>query len=143
VFGPDGYLYATDDMGKAILRYNGSTGAFIDAFVPAATSGLNIPLVAALGPDGKLYVGDYLGNNTGVVRKYNGTTGASMRILTSGAYVMEKPHGLVFGSDGNLYVADYADIVKYNGVTGAFMSIFVPSSSLILQMMSNYLCAPT
>ncbi|MCU1239070.1 MAG: hypothetical protein JWP63_7037, partial [Candidatus Solibacter sp.] len=35
------------------------------------------------------------------------------------------PSALVFGPDGNLYVADEVTVVKFNGTTGAFMSVFV------------------
>src|SRR5690349_4974365 len=34
-FGPDGNFYVSDSDHDAVLRYNGATGAFIDAFVPA------------------------------------------------------------------------------------------------------------
>jgi hypothetical protein len=34
VFGPDGNLYVADTVGSAVRRYNGTTGAFIDDFIP-------------------------------------------------------------------------------------------------------------
>jgi streptogramin lyase len=126
-FGPDGNLYVGDPSG-AITRYNGSTGAFMDVFVPAATSGITVPASAVFGPDGNLYIGDYLMNNSGVVRRYNGTTGANMGAFTS-VFSPAYPGSMVFGPDGNLYVADQANVVKFNGATGAFMSNFVPAGS--------------
>ena len=53
-FGPDGNLYVTAQFFTAVpgvLRYNGTTGAFMDVFVAGQ---FNVP---AFGPDGHLYVG--------------------------------------------------------------------------------------
>ena len=133
VFGPDGNLYVADtsatvaDAPGAVLRYNGSTGAFIDTFVSAATGGLLGVQGVVFGPDRNLYVGDNEAG-WGVVRRFNGTTGASMGTFVPAGHIAE-PISLVFGPDGNLYVADSNNVLKFNGTTGAFMSIFVPAGS--------------
>ncbi len=44
--------HATDE----VLRYNGATGAFIDAFVSSGSGGLDEPLDLDFGFDGNLYV---------------------------------------------------------------------------------------
>jgi glucose/arabinose dehydrogenase len=56
-----------------VLRYNGATGAFNDAFVPAAGGGLDAPRGLAFGPDGNLYVSSEI---TDSILRYNGVTGA-------------------------------------------------------------------
>ncbi|MBK6769164.1 MAG: DUF11 domain-containing protein [Ardenticatenales bacterium] len=71
-FGPDGNLYVSSEFTDRVLRYNGTTGAFIDTFVDE-TSGLDGPRDLVFGPDGRLYVASY--NNNQILR-YNGTTGA-------------------------------------------------------------------
>jgi RHS repeat-associated protein len=124
IFGPDGNLYVVD-INRAIRRYSGLTGAFIDNFVPVGVGGLTAPLAAVFGPDGNLYVGD---NGAQVIRKYNGTTGAYIGVFNSGGS-LNVPTDLVFGPDGNLYVADETDVVEFDGVTGAFISVFVPSGT--------------
>ena len=56
-FGADGHLYVSSSVTNTILRYDGSTGAFLDAFVPAAANGgLSTPAGLTFGPDGNLYV---------------------------------------------------------------------------------------
>jgi hypothetical protein len=42
-FGPDGNLYVNSIQTDQVLRYNGTTGAFLDAFVSAESGGLNFP----------------------------------------------------------------------------------------------------
>ena len=43
-FGPDGNLYVTSSLNDQVLRYDGSTGAFLDAFVPSGSGGLGWPV---------------------------------------------------------------------------------------------------
>jgi hypothetical protein len=121
VFGPDGNLYFLD-LQNEVLRFNGSTGAFIDTFVPGS-SGL-LPTALTFGPDGNLYVAD----RSQVVKRFNGKTGAFMGIFTTG-FTLVVPAGLAFGPDGNLYVADEVNVIKFDGTTGAFISVFVAARS--------------
>jgi outer membrane protein assembly factor BamB len=121
VFGPDGNLYVLDNGGNRVLRYNGSSGAFMDAFVPSVLG----PEGSVFGPDGNLYI---TGRATNDVRKYNGTTGAFMGVFASGGNLVVSV-ALAFGPDGNLYVADEVKVVKFNGSTGALIGTFVPAGS--------------
>lgn len=77
-----------------------------------------------------LYVGDATDST---VKRYDATTGAFIDVfVTSGSGGINQPHGLVFGSDGNLYAAGYASnqVNRYNGTTGAFISTFASGSGL-------------
>ena len=42
VFGPDGNLYMDNGEGSGVMRFNGTTGAFIDQFVPLGSGGLSV-----------------------------------------------------------------------------------------------------
>jgi hypothetical protein len=42
-FGPDGHLYVGDFMDHVILRYDGTTGSFIDEYVTPGSGGLTQP----------------------------------------------------------------------------------------------------
>jgi hypothetical protein len=129
VYGPDGNLYVPDAQGNTVGRFNGATGNFIDSFVSAGSGGLTWSYAITFGPDGHLYVAD---TPAGVIRRYNGTTGVYMGVFADFSEwhrgVLES---LVFGPDGNLYVADEITVVKVNGATGAFMSIFVTAAGML------------
>ncbi|MDX2229982.1 MAG: PEP-CTERM sorting domain-containing protein [Leptolyngbyaceae cyanobacterium bins.349] len=72
-FGPDGNLYVSSFRTNQILRFNGSTGAFIDIFASdnngglGSLNGLNGPNGLLFGPDGSLYV-----TTQGSANKLNG-----------------------------------------------------------------------
>ncbi len=61
---------------------------------------------------------------------YNETTGAYLGIFAVGGGLAE-PEAIVFGPDGNLYVADRLNsaVLRFNGKTGAFLNTFIPSAS--------------
>lgn len=116
-FGPDGNLYvAARTSANVILRFNGTTGAFIDVF---ASMGINGPNTPRFGPDGRLYVSC---RNTGNVVRFDpdGTLLGEFATHPS----LGSPEGVSFGPDGHLYVAARTNsvVMRFNGTTGAFMN---------------------
>src|SRR5437867_5349289 len=85
-----------------VLRYNETTGAFIGAFVPAASGGLDFTIGLTMGPDGNLYVGSHYSNS---ILRYSGATGTFLgTLVSSGSGGLNGVTGLAFGPDLNLYV---------------------------------------
>lgn len=142
-FGPDGLLYVCDnrpDGGGAVLRFDGKTGAFVDAFVPndfTKNGGLSEPLDLSFGPDGNLYVSSSFvvqanNNLSGAVIRYDGRTGAFIDYFVApGSNGLSFPWGLTFGPDYNLYVANGGanSVMQFDGRKGTFMKNFVSASS--------------
>jgi hypothetical protein len=113
---------------NSILRYNASTGAFVDVFVPFGSGGLRgVTCCMVFGPDENLYV-----RRGASVLRYNGATGAFIdEFVPQGSGGLVTALVLVFGPDGNLYVGDVGtqSVRRYNGTTGGFIDEFVKSGS--------------
>ena len=138
LLGSDDRLYVSSQGTNQILRYDGQTGAFIDAFVtddPATpqvneTGGLHAPGGIVFGPDGHLYVSSL---HTDEVLYYDGQTGAFL-----GAFIpttrggLDAPGQLVFGPVGHLYVSSQGtdEILRYDGQTGTFLGIHITIGSV-------------
>jgi DNA-binding beta-propeller fold protein YncE len=140
-FGPDGNLYVGDrvapDRGR-IARFDGTTGAYLDDFVPVLSGGLAHPLTHVFGPNGRGGLDLYVSNGGGGILRYDGTTGAFVgTFVPGGSGGLNTPLGMVFGPDGNLYVAEPAffggtpAVLRFQGPTGptpgAFLDAFVPA----------------
>jgi hypothetical protein len=77
-----------------VLRYDGSTGASLGAFVTAGSGGLLFPQGLTFGPDGNLYVSS---SATNQVLRYDGRTGAFIdAFVTAGSGGLTQPTFLIF-----------------------------------------------
>ncbi|MEO8083278.1 MAG: beta-propeller fold lactonase family protein, partial [Ardenticatenales bacterium] len=129
-FGPDGNMYVSSEYTDRVLRYNGTTGAFIDTFVDE-TSGLDGPRDIVFGPDGKFYVASR--NNDRILR-YNGTTGVyDGSPYVPGAFFgsggLSGPEAMAFGPDDDLlYVSSNLgnQILRYFDVGSIFGAFPIP-----------------
>jgi hypothetical protein len=92
-FGPNGDLYLADYPNDRILRYDGSTGAFLNVFVASVDN----PFGITFGNDGNFYALTSITAGRHIL-KYNGTTGAFISTLvasnnniSSGFYLLTAP----------------------------------------------------
>ncbi len=119
-FGPDGHLYVASMDNARIVKYDGTTGAFLGLFVtddPATgadeTGGLNQPHGIAFGVGGDLYVTSFGTNN---VLRYDGQTGAFKEIFATGSGLLQPTH-LVF----SVNPADFDFDVDVDAVDAEFL----------------------
>lgn len=124
-FGPDGNLYISrlgGTSGEDVVRYNITTGDFIDVF--ATGFGGNGPHDLAFGPGGDLFVTDF---NAAAVRRFDGATGASLGTFGGGT----EAHAVLFDPDGYMLVSGISPdrVLRFDATTGTFVDIFIPSNS--------------
>ena len=114
--------------GDVVVRYDGTTGAFVGAFASHAT--MDGPTALAYGPDGNLYVLNEFSHN---VLRFDGATGVFIGEFISpsalGAVGLTDPDDLEIGPDGNFYITSHistatAAIWKFSSATGAFLDEF-------------------
>jgi streptogramin lyase len=115
VFGPDGnaYVSSTAPSSNAVLRYDGTTGAFLNAFVPSGSGGLNGPGGLVFRSDGYLYVTSHRGNS---VLRYDASSGTfAGTVVPSGSGGLSSPVDLLFDANGNLLVTSNAtdQVLRY------------------------------
>lgn len=140
--GGGSYLLVSDWTRDTVLRYDGASGDFVDTFVPKHSGGMNQAYGILFGPhDGELYVstGELGGpGQLKAVLRYDGSTGEFIDNFAQGGE-LRSPRGIIFGPDGNLYVAERiyigrdwsweGRVVRYDGTTGTYMGDFVPLAS--------------
>jgi len=110
---------------SALLRFRDRTPQFLGAMT-ADTEGF---YGATLGPDGAIYAA---ANTLGYGDVYRFNRNGELLGRFAGQN-LRTPGNLTFGPDGNLYVISstwpespqQAQVLRYNGATGAFMDVFV------------------
>ena len=125
-FGPDGHLYVTSYDGAghdAVLRFDGTTGAYLGVVVPAGDRGAGDLAAPVFGADGLLYAGDQTG---GVIRRYDVSGPAGVWVddfVTSGVADLGR---LTWGAGGDLFVSlpSQHRVDRFNGVTGQWWGTF-------------------
>ena len=127
VYDPLGNLLVLNEFSHNVLRFDGSTGAFLDTFImPAALGsvGLGDPADMEVGPDGQLYLMSH-GSTGSNIWKYDVFTGAYL-----GSFAFAPPpthtHGLTLGPGGDFYqgYVELGQVVRFDGSTGAFEGVF-------------------
>jgi hypothetical protein len=125
------YLLVDSFNTNSVLRYDETTGAFVDEFVPKNTGGLYSSGNMDFGPDHNLYVSNGLfspKNKANNVLRFDGASGALLGDFADSGQLTD-PRGVIFGPEGDLYVADgngSGSVLRYDGQTGAFLDMFVP-----------------
>jgi len=115
-------LLVCDLLGDQVLRYDGTTGAFLGVFASGPIDG---PEGITVGPDGNVYVASEYSAN---VTKWSPTGTYLGEFVAPGAGGLAGEQDLEFGPDGNLYVMSHLalspnSVWKFDGMTGAFLGM--------------------
>jgi hypothetical protein len=137
VLGANHTVYVGDDgnldgiiIGR-VARFNSETGAFLGDLQPTGFTGDFYPRGVVIGPDGLVYATvRNIAPTGGEIMRWDPVTGNFLgSFVTSDATNdLNRPEGIVFGPDGNLYVcsfranaSDTDKIEEFNGTTGAYI----------------------
>ncbi|MGM3308696.1 hypothetical protein ACSQ6I_22430 [Anabaena sp. WFMT] len=163
-YGPDGNFYVASFLSDQILRYNGSTGEFVDVFAQGngQVGGLN-------GPNGLLFINNSLYVTTqGSVAEVNPDTGEAFPDFSAGlpsqilrydslvagatptVFATPQPSpdsfgfvsllGLALGEDGDLYVSDFAnDIRRYDLESGELVDTLSTNYTTVTPPSNNFI----
>jgi streptogramin lyase len=131
-FDADGDLYLIGQSLNAVLKYDGTNGAFLGQFVPNGSGNIANLEALTFGPDGNLFV---VGGGLNGVWRFRGDTGAPLPAVgkPDAVFVETNLQGLsnikdlCFGPDGNLYLIGESRnaVLRYDGATGAYLGAFV------------------
>lgn len=97
----------------ALQAFNGTSGAFVGLLAPPAELASSFhPRGVVIGPDGLLYVSNdpVLGGNGGHILRFDpATRNFKDTFVSDGVCTCDfnRPEGLVFGPDGNVYVTSF------------------------------------
>src|SRR5262249_40892610 len=158
VRGRRGCVYVTVSERNQVLRYEEETGAPAPSsgntgatFVASGSNGLSQPDATLIGPNGNLYVSSGFFNGSPAILRYESTTGAPLPTPkntgatfgdTAAVFAQDSAlttntspftvRTMLFGPDGNLYVAVGYDgehqkgwVDRFDGRTGAYLGKFV------------------
>lgn len=144
IFSPDhSFFYVLSNFNNRVIRYDYDGQSGSNPIQLVSGSELGGPAGIVFGPDGYLYISSL--NNNDVLR-YDPITGAPVPapgqagalFVSPGSGGLSRPGGVVFGPDGNVYVASQNtdSIMRYDGTTGDPLpadgqdgATFVPSGS--------------
>ena len=126
VFDENGDLFVGSAATNQVLRYDGTTGVFVEAW-PTDSSVITLPRALAFDASGNLYVG----SGEDRVYKLDGSSGALIgEFVTRRSGGLRTIYAMEFGPDGNLYVSSNStgNVYRYDGTTGEYIDIFVEAA---------------
>ncbi len=133
-FGPDNKLYLSTSGirgSTGVLRFDATTGAFNDVFVPNSNTGGR----SVVFQSGYMYIAFPMSNE---VLRYNANTGAFVdAFIAAGSGGIVGPRAIAFGPDANndgvpeLYIVTNSsnEIFRFDGATGSPLGTYITSGS--------------
>jgi hypothetical protein len=127
VYNSAGNLLVMNEFTHNVLKFDGTSGAFLSEFISSTTlggAGVTDPADMEIGADGNLYMMSH-GSEAANIFKFDGLTGSYLGIFAATLPIRHQ-HGLAFGPGGNLYQGnvDTGLVERFNGITGAAMGSF-------------------
>jgi hypothetical protein len=129
--GADGNIYVSqwDAAQNKVVRFNGTTGAYIDEFTDQGL-GLNNGMGHAWDATGNFYVAGF---NSRDIKKYDANGHYVGIFIPTGTGIgqLMGPVNIWFDNNNNFFVVDWRanNVKKYNATTGAFIAVYISGLS--------------
>lgn len=125
--GPDGHLYVGSSLTHEILKFEGTTGAFLGEFISAG-NGVEFPAGEGLTwHDSVLYV---LCRDSAKVLKFDANGNSLGEFIPSGSGGLQFPKGMVRGPDGTWFVSSANVVLRYGADGTSMGALSVPNGEL-------------
>lgn len=114
---------------NSVMRFEATTGLFLDEMVSAASGGLQAPRGMKVGPDGNLYISS---SRTDEVLRYNAETGEFIDVFVpTNSGGLDWPHAMIFDANGDMLLSsrNTNSVLHFSGQTGEYLGEFVSSRS--------------
>ncbi len=120
--GPDGNVYVADQSQGGVEQFSGTTGAFLNQFIPSDFNSPASPTALAFDATGRLYVGYWGTGNHSFVDVYDNTGAFLEHLLPTDAAPggLDDPTGIGLAG-GNIYVTDQVAGVNAFDATGNYL----------------------
>jgi hypothetical protein len=152
-FGPDGNLYVTGYQKaevnqvptKKVSRFQGTTGLFIDNFIPQFACAQDFGQGIHFGSDGDLYMLCQLGGMGyhSALQRYSGSSGAFIETIIPSSDKWGLGLDFEFGPDNDIYVlTGGAGVARFNRQTGSFIDTFIPADESHLRSAADMAFGP-
>ncbi|MDD5705509.1 MAG: hypothetical protein PHR35_06255 [Kiritimatiellae bacterium] len=159
-FGPDGNAYVLERYTMRVLKFDGTTGAYLGVFATNHNATVTSTWKMSFGPDGHLYVNGRRNDYGGVLQRFDGATGAwidDFATLPANAHpvgpLMFTRNNLFWGANRTIYcfnaetgarrsagdIAGTPSLVKY-GVVGPDNALYVTFGSSITETNNQAVC---
>ena len=120
--GPDNKLYVASVSTHSVMRFDPSSGAFLDTFIPTGSGGFMNSFEIAF-RNGQLYALNGTGSNASQVLRYDATSGAFLGTLVNTPNFLRT---FTFGLDGDILApANNSGVLRFDGTTGALKGNFL------------------
>jgi len=129
LFEQSGNMLVLDNTRSNVRRYNGNTGQSMGIFINTQVGSFS-PKYMEYGPDGHIYIVG-TGGAGNAVHKFDAENGQYLgEFIAAGSGGLLSGQGLVFHSDGFLYVSNGAanNILRFNADNGEFDREFVTTA---------------
>ncbi len=123
---PTGSIIASSQTENDLVEFDGSSGSVVRKIFDACPTSLSFPFDVLTDSQGRIYVSC---PNSDGIHRFDASGFPLGFFVIPGAGGLISPRGLIFHASGDLLVASGSgEILRYDGITGGFVEVFVDAT---------------